>query len=57
MKHIDLLLGHNVGYKGSMSRLAIKVLQCFKERPPGDRGMPKGIKIWLFQGVKVDKIT
>ncbi len=31
MEHVDVILGHNVQYTGSMSRLPILVLECSKE--------------------------
>ncbi len=30
MEHVDVILGHNVEYTGSMSRLSILVLECSK---------------------------
>ncbi len=31
MERVDVILGHNVQYTGSMSRLPILVLECSKE--------------------------
>ncbi len=30
VEHVDVMLGHNVEYTGSMSRLSILVLECSK---------------------------
>ncbi len=30
VEHVDMILGHNVEYTGSMSRLPILVLECSK---------------------------
>ncbi len=32
VERVDVILGHNVQYTGSMSRLPILVLECSKER-------------------------
>ncbi len=44
-----MILGHNVEYTGSMSRLPILVLECSK-------GGPNRTEKWLFEGEKVDEI-
>ncbi len=31
VEHVDVILGHNVQYAGSISRLPILVLECSKE--------------------------
>ncbi len=29
--------------------------RVLKRRPPGEGGLPKGLEIWLFQGVNTDE--
>ncbi len=56
MKHVDVILGHNVEYNASMSRLPILVLE--KEATwRGGGGMPEGLEIWLFHGANADEIA
>ncbi len=55
VKHVDVILGHNVEHTGSMSRLPILVLECSKGRLEG-RAVPNRTEICLFEGVKVDEI-
>ncbi len=31
--------------------------RILKRKSPGEEGMPKGLEIWLFEGVKVDEIA
>ncbi len=50
MERVAVILGHNVEYTGSMSRLPILVLECSKGSHLERGG------IWLFQGVKVDEM-
>ncbi len=53
----DVILGHNVEYTGSMSRLPILVLECSKGRQLEGGGMPnRRREIWPLQGVKVDEM-
>ena len=54
MERIDVILGHKVEYRGSMSRLSMLVL---KRRPCGDGGMPNRMEIWHFEAVNVDGIA
>ncbi len=54
MQRVDVILGHNVEYTGSMPRLPILVLECSKELP-GEGGTVRRIEIWLFEGVKFDE--
>ena len=57
MQRVNVILGHNVEYIGSMSRLPILVPECSKVRQlGGGGGMPNRREIWLFQGVNVDEI-
>ncbi len=46
VERVDVVLGHNVECRGPTSRLPILVLECSKR-----------IKIWLYQGEKVDEIA
>ncbi len=39
MERVSVILGHNVEYTGSKSRLPILVL-VLKRRPPGEGAMP-----------------
>ncbi len=49
VERVDVILGHNVGYTGSMSRLPILVLECSKGVSKGGHqergGMPGGLDI------------
>ncbi len=46
MEHVDAILGHNVEYTGSMSRLPILVLECSKGgHLEGGGGMPSRTEI------------
>ncbi len=57
MEHVDVILGHNVEYTGSMSGLPTLVLKCSKGRHLEGRGrMPNRTEIWSFQRVKVDEM-
>ncbi len=51
---VDLILGHNVKYRGPMSRMPNLV--C-KARLSREGGTPKRPEIWLLRGVKVDEIA
>ncbi len=44
MKHVDVILGHDVEYRDSMSRLPILVLECSK------RSHMERVDVWLFEG-------
>ncbi len=56
MEHVGVILGHNVEYTGSMSRLPILVLECSNRGHLEGGGMPKRTEKWLFEGGKVDEI-
>ncbi len=47
--------GHNVGCRGSMSRLPILVLECSKGRHLA--GILKRLEMWLLDGAKVDEVA
>ncbi len=51
-----MILGHNVEYTGSMSRLPILVLECSNGGHLEGEGMPNRTQMLLFEGVKVDEI-
>ncbi len=53
MEHIDVILGHNVEYRASMSRLPMLVLaRVLKRKTTRDGGMSNRIENWHFQGGK-----
>ncbi len=56
MELVDLILGHNLEYTGSMSRLPILVLECSKGRQLEGGGMPNRTDIWLFHEGNMDEI-
>ncbi len=57
MEGVAVILGHNVEYTGSMSKLLILVPECSKgSHPGGGGGVPNRREIWLVQGVKVDEM-
>ncbi len=51
MKHVDVILGHDVEYRDSMSRLPILVPECSKG------SHMERVEIWLFEGVKLPEIS
>ncbi len=57
VERVDVILGHNVQYTGSVSRLPILALDYSKGRQLEGRGdMPNRTAIWLFQRAKVDEM-
>ncbi len=56
VERVDVILGHNVPYTGSMRRLPILVLECSKEGHLEGGATPNRTEMWLFEGVKVDEI-
>ncbi len=55
MDCVDMILGHNVEYTGSVSRLPIWGLEWSNGSHLERGGMPIRTEIWHFQGMKVDK--
>ena len=57
MEHVDVILGHNVENRGSMSRLPILVPECSKGRQLEGGAMPNRTEIWHFEGVNADEMS
>ncbi len=57
VEQVDVRLGHNIEYTGSMSRLPILVLECSKGGHLEGGGMPNRTEKWLFEGENVDEMA
>ncbi len=49
-----MMIGHNVEYRGSVSRLTIVVLQCSKRDQLEGAARQRGRKFSFFRGENVD---
>ncbi len=56
VERVDVILGHNFEYTGSVSRLPHFGARMLKRKPPGEEGMPNRTEIWLFHEVTADEI-
>ncbi len=56
MEHTDVIFGHNIEHRGSMSRLHILVLECSKERQLERGACQAGLKFGILRGEKGMKL-
>ncbi len=50
VEHVGVILGHNVEFTGSTSRLPNLVLECSKGGHLEGGAMPNRTEKWLFEG-------
>ncbi len=50
VEHTDEILGRNVKFRGSMSRLPISVAWCSKESQPEVEAQRRGLKFDFWKG-------
>ncbi len=56
MKYLDLVLRHNVEYKGSMLCLPILMLQCSKVSQQEKEAHRRGLKFSFLEGIGDDEM-